>query len=96
MILHHVAQRARAFVITGASLHAERFRGGDLDVIDVTPIPDRLEDRVREPEHQNVLRRLFPEEMIDPVSLLFGKSAVHDAIELARRMRDRFRTVSRQ
>ena len=84
MVLHHVAQRARAFVISRAALHAERFRGGDLDVIDVAAIPDRLEDRVCEPEHENVLRGLFPEEVIDPVSLILGERAVHDAIELAR------------
>jgi hypothetical protein len=48
MILHHVAQRPRAFVIPGPSLDSERFRRRDLDMIDVAAIPDRLEDRVCE------------------------------------------------
>ena len=85
MILHHVAQRARAFVITGAPFHAERLRRRDLDMIDVTPVPDRLEDRVRETEHQNVLSGFFPEEMIDPVSLVLGKRRSHDCVQLPRR-----------
>ena len=73
MILHHVAQRARAFVITGASFHAERFRGRDLDVIEIARVPERLENRVGETQDENVLRGFFPEKMIDAVGLLFGK-----------------------
>ena len=85
VILHHVAQRSGRFVVTGAAFHPERFRRGDLNVIDVARIPDRLENRVRETQHQNVLRRLFAEKMIDPVSLIFRKGIADDPIKLARR-----------
>ncbi len=70
MILHHVAQRAGAFVIAGAAFHAERFRGRDLDMIDVTRVPERLEDRVGKSEDENVLRGFLAEEMIDPIGLI--------------------------
>ncbi len=86
MVLHHVAQRAGAFVITGATFDSERFRGGDLDMIDVMRVPERREDRVREAKHQNVLRRFLAEKMIDPVGLLFGEGIVDDAIQFARRL----------
>ena len=63
-----------AFVISGARFHPERFRRGDLDMIDVAAIPDRLENRVREPQNQNVLRGLFAEKMIDPVGLTLRRT----------------------
>ena len=84
MVLHHVAQSARAFIITRASLDPERFRRGDLDMIDVAGIPERLENGVREPENENVLRGFLPEKMIDPIGLLLGKCVAHDPIQLAR------------
>ena len=51
MILHHVAQSTRALVIAGASFHSERFRGRDLNMIDVTRVPERLEDGVGETQY---------------------------------------------
>ena len=73
MVLHHVAQRACAFVIPSAPFDVERFRRGNLNMIDVARIPERLENRVGEAQHQNVLRRFFSEEMIDPIGLFFAK-----------------------
>ena len=84
MVLHHVAQSARAFIISRASLDPECFRRGDLDVIDVAGVPERLKDGVREPENEDVLRGLLPEEVIDPVGLILGECLVHNSIELAR------------
>ena len=51
MVLHHVAQRARALVITSATFDPERFRGRNLDVINVTRVPERFENRVGKAEH---------------------------------------------
>ena len=84
MILHHVAQRARAFVVTGATFDSERFRGGNLDMIDIVPVPKRREDRIRKAQHQNVLGCFFPEKMIDPIGLFFCERIADDAIEFAR------------
>jgi len=55
---------------------AERFRDVDLHVIDEIAIPDRLEQAVGEAKRQDVLRRLFAQEMIDPEDLLFGEYLV--------------------
>src|SRR3954452_10737497 len=50
MALNHVAQRARGFVEAAAPLHSKSFRGGDLHMIDVVAIPQRLKDAVTEPQ----------------------------------------------
>src|ERR1700736_4665389 len=84
MILHHVAQRASRFVVTGPAFNAERFGGGDLEVIDVTRVPKRLEDRVGEAQYQDVLRGFFAEEVIDAVGLFFTERIADDAVEFAR------------
>ena len=83
MILHHVAQRTRAFIVTGAAFDTERFRRGDLQMIDVTPVPKRRENGVGEPENENVLRSFFAEKMIDAIGLFLSKALPHYAIELA-------------
>jgi len=44
VILHHVAQGTGSFVVSAATFHTERFGGGNLHVIDVTMIPERLPD----------------------------------------------------
>ena len=84
MVLHHIAQRARAFIITGAAFNPERLRRRDLNVVDIPRIPDRLEGRVSEAQYQNVLRRLLSKKMIDAVGLLFREGGAHDLVQLLR------------
>ena len=43
MVRHHVAQRAGCVIETAAVADAELFVDGDLDMVDVITIPDRLE-----------------------------------------------------
>ena len=40
-------------------------------MIDIMPVPKGREDRVREAQDQNVLRRFLAEKMIDPIGLFF-------------------------
>ena len=81
MVRHHVAQRAGGVVELAASLDIERLRDGDLDMVDVIAIPQRLENAVGEPKHQDVLNRLFPEIVVDPIDLALGEHAEDVAIE---------------
>src|SRR5205823_2602247 len=51
VILKNIAQRARGLVILAASLDADVFRHGDLNVVDIATIPDRLKDAIGEAEN---------------------------------------------
>src|SRR5579875_208978 len=85
MVLDHIANRARFLIIAAAPLNADIFGDGDLDVIDVAPVPYRLEDAVRQAKHQDVLYRLFAEIVVDAINLVFFKDFADLAIEFARR-----------
>ena len=81
MILHHVAQGAGGFVVTGTPFDAEGFGRGDLDVIDITRVPNRFKNRVGKTENQDVLRGFFPEKVINSIGLIFGKGVGYDLIQ---------------
>ena len=86
VVLDHVAKRPGLLVVGAAILDADRLGHRELDVVDITPVPDRLEDRVGEPEDQHVLDGFLPEVVVDPVDLGFVERAVGDRVELARRL----------
>jgi hypothetical protein len=71
MVLHHVAQRAGRVVVAGAALHAERLGHGDLHVVDMRGVPQRLEQGVGEAQRHQVLHRLLAEIMVDAVDAVF-------------------------
>ena len=75
VILKHVAQLPGLLVISGAMLHAERLRHRDLHVVNILPIPNRLENRVRKAEHQNILHRHFAEIVVNPINLRLSQRA---------------------
>ncbi len=70
MVRHHVAQRAGRVVEAAAVTDTELLIHGDLDVVDVITIPDRLEHAVGEAHHQDVLDGFLAEIMVDPVDLV--------------------------
>ncbi len=69
MILHHVAQCAGRLHNNRPEFHSECFRGCDLHMIDVVRVPERLENRVRKSQDEDVLRGFFSEKMVNAVSL---------------------------
>ena len=60
MVDDHVAQRPDRVVEVPAVLDAEALGHRDLDTLDVVAVPDRLQDRVREAQVQDLLRPIFP------------------------------------
>ena len=70
VVLDHVAQRADAVVVARTALDAERLGDGDLDLVDVVGAQHRLDEPVREPEHEDVLHRLLAEEVVDAEDLV--------------------------
>src|SRR6266851_9905626 len=86
MVLHHIAQRARLFIITAALTHTEDFADRDLDVVNQIPIPKPFKYRIGEAEHQDVLHRLFAEVMVDAKNLFRMRVTRQLRIELAGRL----------
>ncbi len=84
VVLEHVAHDAGFLVVLAALLDADRLRRRDLHVVDPLPVPDRLEDRVGEAQHQHVLHRLLAEVVIDAVDLMLGEQAEHELVERQR------------
>ena len=83
---HHVAQRARCVVVPAAAFHTDRLGHRDLHIVDVAPVPDRLEHAVAEAEHQDVLHGLFAEVVIDAEDLVFAQGLAQVAVELLGRI----------
>ena len=86
VVLEDVADRAGLLVVAGAPLDADRLGDRDLDVVDELPVPDRLEDAVREPQRQHVLNRLLAEVVVDPEHLFLGEMLLKLGVQLARRL----------
>ena len=70
-------------VEAGAALDPERLGDRDLDVVDELPVPDRLEDAVREPERQHVLHRLLAEVVVDAEDLALVEVLRDQLVQLA-------------
>ena len=84
MVLHHVAQRAGLLVVAGARADAFLLGHGDLHVVDVLLVEQRLEDAVGEPEHQDVLDGLLAEIVIDAVDLALVEHLRDRVVDRAR------------
>ena len=78
MVLDHVPDRSGLLVERPAPLQAEPFRHRDLDRPDVVPVPDRLEEGVREAEVDQVLHGVLAEIMVDPEDPFFVEAAVEN------------------
>jgi hypothetical protein len=66
VVLDDVAGRAELLVQRAATLHVELLGHRDLQALDVVAVPDRLQERIREPEVDEVLHRLLAEVVVDP------------------------------
>ena len=71
MILHHVAQGSRVFVVASPVPDADLFCHRDRHVVDIASVPDRLEERIGETECQDILNRLLAEVVVDAEYLGF-------------------------
>jgi hypothetical protein len=60
VVLEHVAQDAGLVVVAAAGADVDVLGHGDLDVGNVAPVPDGLEQRVGEPQEHDVLGGFLP------------------------------------
>ena len=95
MVRHHVAQRAGRLVELGAALDADGLGDGDLHVVDMVAVPQRLEDAVGEAQHHDVLDRLLAEEMVHPIDLVLVDDLENARVQSLAPRADRCRTASR-
>src|SRR5207248_4807850 len=84
VVLDHVAQRPGFFIIAGPGANSLGFAHGDLNVIDILMIPDRLEDAVCKPDNQEILNRLLAQVMIDAEDLRFVEDLRYRFVDLPR------------
>ena len=66
VVLDDVAGGADAVVVAGPAADADVLGLGDLHVVDVVVVPDRLVQLVGEAQRQQVLHRLLAEVVVDP------------------------------
>jgi len=79
--LNHVAERSRRFIKNRRALDAKRFRTTDLHVIDVIPVPKRLENAVPKTQHEQVLNGVLAQIVIDAVDLLFVEDVEDNLVQ---------------
>jgi hypothetical protein len=86
VVLHDVADRPDRVVEAAAALDAERLGHRDLHAADVAAVPDRLEQHVREAEHEEILDGFLAEVVVDPEDPFFGEDGVQGGVEIDRRL----------
>jgi hypothetical protein len=72
VVLHDVAHGADGVVERAAVGDVEVLGHRDLEVVDPLPVPQRLEQRVGEAQHEQVLDGLLAEEVVDPEHPVLG------------------------
>ena len=82
-------------IVAAAAFDADRLGRRDLHVVDVAPVPERLENAVAEAEGQDVLDGFFAQVMIDAIDLALLENLVNIVVQFAGAGRDRDRTASR-
>ena len=83
MVLDHVTHHTGTFVVRATTLNTNRFGIGNLDVIDVLPVPDRLEDSVCKTKDDQILDSFFSQIVVDSVNLVFIKHGSDFSVKLS-------------
>ena len=86
MILYDVADGADAVVEAAPSFDADGLTHRDLHAAHVVAVPDRLEQSVGEPEHEQIFDTFLAEVVVDSEDLVLREHLVQRCIELAGRV----------
>jgi hypothetical protein len=81
MILEDIADGAHFLIEAATPADPEVLRHRDLHVVDVVSVPEGLQECVGEPEVQQILDGLFPEEMIDAIDRGLGEDRMQRLVE---------------
>src|SRR6266576_2224339 len=85
MILHYVADGAGLIVKGAAALDSEIFGHGDLNTFDMSAIPERLKERIREAGIKHVVDGPLAKVMVDTENCLLLEGPKQNRIEGPRR-----------
>ena len=81
MILHNISYHPGLFIKGSPVLHPQILSHRNLNVINITPVPELFEDAVGKTEKDDILDRFFPQVVIDPVYLMFLKCPPQNLIQ---------------
>jgi hypothetical protein len=84
MVLHDVSNNAELVEVSPAALSSEGLLESDLNVIDVVPVPCRVEEGVTESENQQVLHHLFSEVVVNSEELILLPVRLKVGLKLSR------------
>src|SRR5271156_6276677 len=65
-----MSQCAGTLIKFAAAFDADGLGGGDLNMVDMVAIPQRLEQAIGETQHHDVLHGLLAKKMVDPINLM--------------------------
>ena len=81
MVGNHVSHGSGGFIEARPLFHTHRLGNGDLHVIDVIAIPQRLKNPVGEPLDHDVLDGFFAQKVVHPIDLIFVESSQYLLVE---------------
>jgi hypothetical protein len=83
MVLHDIADDAEFVKIAATSFGAEGFFEGDLDIVNVVPVPGGAEELIAESKDEDVLHHLLAQVVVDSEDLVLGPVGRKGALEFA-------------
>src|SRR5260221_8861455 len=86
MVLENLAEGSRLVIVVATRSHTYCFGHGDLNMVDVLMVPDRLEYRIGKAEYGDILYRFLAQIVIDAVNLLFVVHGAQTFVKCARRI----------
>ena len=84
MVLDDIAGGANAVVVAGPPAQPDVFGHGDLHMVDIVRVPDRIPQLIGEPQRQDVLNRLVAQVVVDPEDRFLREDGVDHVVEIAR------------
>ena len=77
MILKYISDDPSALVISRPTTNTNGFCNGNLNVIDILPVPELFENAIGKSKYQDILDRFFPQVVVNPINLVLLEDLVN-------------------